>query len=149
VTSLTWMNKTQQTGPFGSAVWWHQVAVIVPKNLRFTNVSIVWINGNHNTDPLYGHTEKSLQLLDEISWNTGVVAVVIYQVPNCPVVYANDPAKRHRSEDGLVAFGWYNYLNNTTMPEWLPFFPMAKAGFQCMKAVQEFLVEGGIEGYPS
>ena len=39
----------------------------------------------------------------------------------------------------MVAFGWANAILNQSNPELLPFFPMAKAGFQAMKAAQEFI----------
>ena len=67
-------------------------------------------------------------VVDEIAWNTGQIGVVVYQIPNCHIVYPSDPSKKPRSEDGMITWAWHQYLQ-TKEPEWLPRFPMAKAGF--------------------
>jgi len=70
---------------------------------------------------------------------------VIYQIPNCPLVFVNDPTQRGRTEDHLMAQGWVEFLDDPDKnPEWLLRLPMVKAGFQAMRAAEEFLREQGI-----
>jgi PhoPQ-activated pathogenicity-related protein len=140
VTSLEWLDTTRAIGPNGDNVWTHQVAVVVPKNVRFTNVSMAVMTGNNNGDAFPTLKDEYLLVADELSHASGGIAVVIYQIPNQPYVFPHDPAKRRRTEDAMGAWTWFDYLNDPDHdPEWLPRLPMAKAGMQCMRAAGEYL----------
>ena len=42
----------------------------------------------------------------------------------------------------MIAWAWNEYLHDPAKnPEWFPRFPMAKAGMQCMRAAQDFLLK--------
>lgn len=91
VTSQTWMDETRATGPRGN-IWDHTVIVIVPRELKYTNVSTLWVDGNCNPGPHpLPHTDEAVVIMDELAHNTGVVTVVVKQVPNCPFIFPNDP----------------------------------------------------------
>ena len=62
----------------------------MPEKLKFTNHSIAWINGNENSDEVYGHFEKSILLLEGMSYETGMISVVVYNIPNCPIHFKTD-----------------------------------------------------------
>ena len=65
------------------------------------------------------------------------VAAHLCQIPNQPLIFDNDGVKR--SEDGLIAYGWRRYLNESgTNPEWLARLPMTKAAMVAMTAIQNF-----------
>ena len=138
VTSLRWLDESRAATPNG-AVWSHQVAVVVPKKLTVKNVSISVMTGGCIGDAPPTLTDEYLEVADKLAHNTGAIAVVIYQIPNCPVVFPSDPELRKRGEDALIAWAWYQYLEDPAHdPEWLPRLPMTKAGFQCMRAVEEW-----------
>jgi len=42
ITSLKWLDESVYTIEDGGTVWSHQAVVIVPKNLKHTNSSIIW-----------------------------------------------------------------------------------------------------------
>ena len=89
--------------------------------------------------------EEYLLLASRIGHNIGAIAVVIYQLPNCHIRFPSDPSGRGRSEDALVAWGWRQYiLDPLHDPQWLIHLPMAKAGMQCMKAVEQYTSSSGI-----
>ena len=149
VTSLTWLDEERAVGPTG-AVWTHQVAVVVPKKLTTTNVSMAVLNGGCNEDHYHNGTgpappdatDEYLALADALAYNTGAIAIVVYQLPNCRIVYPSDPQQTPREEDAMIAWAWYEYIQDPKHdPEWLPRLPMAKAGFQCMRAVQEWTAQ--------
>jgi len=139
VTSLRWMDESRAYSPNG-ALWSHQVAVVVPRTLKITNVSIAVMTGGCIGDKPPGIKDEYLEVADRLAHNTGSVAVVIYQIPNCPITFPSDPSHRGRGEDALIAWAWLQYIKDPAHdPEWLPRLPMTKAGMQCMRAVQEYL----------
>ena len=151
VTSLEWMDTTRAAGPNG-AVWTHQVAVVVPKKITITNISMAVMTGGCNRDAGNGTGPKPpgkgdeyLNVADALAAATGGVCIIIYQIPNCPVIYPSDPSHAARDEDSLIAWAWKEFIDDPKHdPEWLPRLPMAKAGFQCMRATQDFLKQKGI-----
>jgi hypothetical protein len=48
VTTQTWMDESRAHGPRG-AIWDHEVIVIIPKNLKFKNISTSLLLGSCNT----------------------------------------------------------------------------------------------------
>jgi len=60
---------------------------------------------------------------------------VLYQIPNSDIVFAADPLQKARGEDALVAFTWAQYmLHDRARPEWIAYFPMAKAAIKALDA---------------
>lgn len=146
VTSLTWLDTSKAIGPNG-ALWTHQVAVVVPKKLTTLNVSMSVLNGGCNADHYHNGTgpappdakDEYLALADALSYNTGAISIVVYQLPNCKIVYPSDPSQTPREEDAMIAWAWKEYVDDPAHdPEWLPRLPMVKAAFQCMRATQEW-----------
>ena len=143
VTSQQWLDPSRAVGPHGHSIWSHQVAVIVPKHLEVTNVSMSIMTGGCNKDVKPpSKTEEYLEVASALASRTNAIVIVIYQIPNCPITYPSDPQRRGREEDEMIAWAWREYLIGKTShqndTEWLPRFPMAKAGMQCMRAAAEF-----------
>lgn len=131
VTSLNWLDTTKAHGPQGS-IWSHQLLVIVPKNLRTTNVSMAWITDGCNEEPNKKQgpfSDYNTLIADEIAYNSGAVTVSIMQIPNCPLVFPHDPTHSGRSEDALLGQSWLEFLNDPDDPEWLIWLPMIKASY--------------------
>jgi PhoPQ-activated pathogenicity-related protein len=60
-------------------------------------------------------------------------------------VFENDPKHKHTEEDAFLAEAWKEFVEDPEhRPDWVPRLPMVKAGFQVMRAVQEFAVKEGI-----
>ena len=145
VTSLEWLDVSRAYGPTGS-VWTHQVAVVVPKVVTEKSFAVSVMTGGCNENPgPVPEDEEYLIVAGDLAMRTGAIAVVIYQIPNCHIVYPSDPDKKRRSEDAMIAWAWRQYLDDPHHdPEWLPRFPMAKAGFQCMRAAAEYVEKAGL-----
>jgi PhoPQ-activated pathogenicity-related protein len=149
VTSLEWLDVTKAIGPNG-ALWTHQVMVVLPETLKITNITTMVMTGGCNEDH-HGNSsgpapvdasDEYLTVCDNLAHQTGAICVAIYQIPNCHIVYPSDPSQKRRSEDSMIAWAWNEYIKDPKHdPEWLPRLPMAKAGFQCMKAVEQYLTQ--------
>jgi PhoPQ-activated pathogenicity-related protein len=144
VTSQQWLTTKEAVGPNG-AIWTHQVAVVIPKKLTSRGLATAVMTGGCNEGGPDGpkpvpHDEEYLQLGATIADKTGVIVIVIYQIPNCHIVYPSDPTQKRRSEDAMIAWAWRQYIDDPHhRAEWLPRLPMVKAGFACMKAVEEYV----------
>ena len=71
------------------------------------------MTGNCNNQPLdpIDNKDEYLVLADDLSHQTGSISIVIYQIPNCRIVYPADPHKSRREEDAMIAFAWCAYNN--------------------------------------
>ena len=136
VTSQEWLSTDKAIGPNG-AVWTHQVAVVIPdkpaSSSKGTAIAIMTGGCNEGPPKPPDSSDEYLLMAATVADMTGMVAVIIYQIPNCHIVYPSDPAKKARSEDAMIAWAWRQYVDDPTHdPEWLPRLPMVKAGMACM-----------------
>ena len=152
VTSQQWLTEAEAVGPNG-AIWTHQVAVIVPHDLRYKHTAVAYLTGNCNEGPPKPpkSTDEELLLVSKVAAETGAITVVVWQIPNCHIRYPSDPLKMNRSEDAMIAWAWRQYLDDPKHdPRWLPRLPMVKAAFACMRAASEWIATtavGDVEGW--
>merc|ERR1711871_758469 len=141
VTSQKWLDTSKAAGPCG-ALWTHQVAVIVPKEVEITNVSMAYLTGGCNEGPpkTPSKDDEDIIVADALAHNIKAVTIVVFQLPNCHLIYPADPLQKPREEDAMIAFACYQFLEDPTHnPEWLPRLPMAKGAMQSMRAAQDWL----------
>ena len=151
VTSQQWLDEERAQGPGGTGpIWTHQVVVVIPKVVQFRNVSFAYLTGGCNlpAPSVPKTTDEDLLVVDEVTWATGTIGIVVYQLPNCPIVYPSDPSHKKRTEDAVIAWGWKQYLELGARgdPEWLARLPMTKAAMAAMQAAQEYLKREGHGG---
>lgn len=143
VTSQRWLDTSVAYGPDGD-LWTHQVVVIVPKLLRSKETALAYITGGCNSNPSPPKAgDEDVLVADTVAALSGSIAIVVFQIPNCPIVYPSDPSLKRRTEDAVIAWGWHLYLNEQN-PEYLARLPMTKGAFKCMQAAQEFLTSKSI-----
>ena len=138
MTSQKWLNKQLVKQP----TWWHWVSIVVPDKLNH-DTAFVWIGGGDRDDEA---PEKASPILVRTAQLTNSVAVGIHNIPNQPVHFAGDTVEG-RYEDGLIAYGWREFLESGASheeAEWLARLPMTNAVRCAMDAVTEFL--SGEEG---
>jgi PhoPQ-activated pathogenicity-related protein len=144
LTSQQWLDPSRAHLEHGGSIWTHQVLTIVPKNLKIKNKGMIYITGGCNEHPSVPKaTDEEPLAINVVATDTGAIAVVLNQIPNCHMVYPSDPSQRGRSEDAMIAWAWHQFLE-TGDPEWLPRLPMVKAAMAAMRAVQEYTKEAGI-----
>ena len=56
-----------------------------------------------------------------------IVTAALFQIPNQPIVFYDDPSRMERSEDDMIAWTWHHYVTiNSSEPFWLARLPMTK-----------------------
>ena len=76
---MRWLDTSKAYGPQGD-LWSHRVTVIVPKVLKYTNVSISYLTGDCNLRPNEKPNFKDVADMvvgDEFAKTSGVVAIVV------------------------------------------------------------------------
>lgn len=146
VTSQKWLDISRAAGPAGD-LWQHMVVVVVPKELKYKNMSVAYLTGNCNDNVKPpSKDDEELLLVDTIAHDASMIGIIVYQLPNCPIIYPTDPSQKHRTEDAMIAWAWNSFINldPTHDPEWLPRLPMVKGAMASMKAVEEFTSATGL-----
>jgi PhoPQ-activated pathogenicity-related protein len=131
MTSQTWKANDMNRGQ-----WKHWVSIVKPAKVT-SNVAFLMITGGAND----GRPRNSVDpLMTAIAQYTGAVVAELRMVPNQPLIFNDDPAKRPRTEDSFIAYTWNNYLK-TGDETWPARMPMTKAAVRAMDTVTAFLKE--------
>lgn len=95
MTSQTWLT----TKEVDRTIWWHQVAIVIPNKIK-TNTGFVWLApdaGHNDEDSMPTAKTLSLQLATLISNNLKCIGTVVFQLPNQPLSFTDDPSHRNRT----------------------------------------------------
>lgn len=136
VTSQRWLTEREVDRP----LWTHWLTVVRPAEIR-TDVALLYITGgSHERKP----PAAAPGWLVDLARDTGTVAAELRLVPNQPVVFQDDPARKPRVEDDLIAYTWDKYLH-TGDERWPARLPMTKSAVRAMDAITAFAAspEGG------
>lgn len=129
LTSQTWGPKDVDR-----TVWKHWMTVVIPEQVK-SSKAFLYITGGEKDDPA---PTAPPDRFARLAVDTGSVVVVLNDVPNQPLSFADDPAKKVRVEDEIIAFLQARYAT-VNDPNQLLRLPMVKSGTQAMTAVQEFV----------
>lgn len=140
VTSQTWLNSSYSD----RSVWWHYMAIIIP---HFINTSLtsglLYITGqdDHVSNDFPGPLDAGLLVAATIAVQARSSAAVLWQVPNQPVTFPDDPFPgTQRVEDAAIAFTWWKYMTTPNPnPYWVLELPMTKAGVRALDVMQAVL----------
>lgn len=110
MTSQSWLSPHDST----RHVWTHQLVVVVPDNYKakFNKTAALYITGgnNHHENRKPQNTDQDILMCAAMAVGSGTACGVLFQVPNQPVVFFDDPIQKSRSEDAAVAFTWHKYM---------------------------------------
>jgi PhoPQ-activated pathogenicity-related protein len=133
MTSQQWLNDSIVS----RSIWWHHVVLIIPHHLKYQDKSILFIGGGHNTDDIPNHKNEQVLLGSDLALKTNSIVTILYQVPNQPIIFYNDPQRKPRSEDDAIAATWSTFLENPSeSKEWPMRLPMTKSVIRCMDMVE-------------
>ena len=124
--------------------WWHQLLVIVPDNVEVLDTSVLWISGGYNgeDDDEVAIDSFDVQFMADIAVTNKMTTAILYQVPNQPIVFAEDVLQDTRDEDGSIAFTWWHFLFDPDYnAEYLLYLPMTKAAVKAMDSIKLFLTD--------
>ena len=149
VTSQQWLTPEDTT----RSVWWHILCIIIPSNVDHDNEAFLWITGGDNevganvTDWLPKPTDEDILVSSYVAMDTRTVGAALFQVPNQHMIFTADPEQKHRSEDAVIAYTWYQFvLNYTTVSnvnEWPLRLPMTKAAVKALDTIEQFMGQRG------
>lgn len=125
VTSQKWREYT----------WRHQVAVIVPEEVKHDG-ALLFITGGSNKDEMPNWKkpdDSTIQMMGLIAQKNSAIVAVVFQVPNQPLF-------GDLTEDEIISLTLHNYRNEKDYT-WPLLFPMVKSAIRAMDAVQEFSKE--------
>jgi PhoPQ-activated pathogenicity-related protein len=129
MTSQRWLTEKEVERP----LWTHWITVVRPAQVK-SDVGLLFITG--------GSLERKPPSrppgwLVDLAKDTGTVAAELRLVPNQPVVFMDDPARKPRDEDDFIAYTWDKYLR-TGDEKWPARLPMTKSAVRAMDAIGEF-----------
>ncbi len=116
-------------------LWTHWLVLAVPEKVRFETAFLIVAAGSSQNDP-HVRNDRDIATAAEIALKTGSVAAVLQQVPNQPLVFADEPWPH--AEDALVAYSWDKAMKTGDLG-WPVNLPMVKAVVRAMDATQSFL----------
>lgn len=116
-------------------IWTHGLALLVPR-LIIDDTALLFITGGSNDGPLIGNDE--VELAARTALLTGSVVAVLFQTPNQPLQFADEPFDH--TEDELVAYSWDKAMD-TANYRWPVYLPMVKSAVRAMDTVQTLVPE--------
>lgn len=131
--SQKWRTEAEVNRP----VWEHWLSIAIPETLR-TRMALLIVAGG----AVGGSPPKLKEYTRVIVEATGAVVVLLQQVPNQPLIFADDGG-RSRSEDDIIAYSYDKFLE-TGDPTWPALLPMTKSVVRAMDTVEEMAAERGI-----
>ncbi|KAI8796905.1 autocrine proliferation repressor protein A [Biomphalaria glabrata] len=134
MTSQKWMTEAETSKP----LWWHFVSVIIPNTLNYTETAFLYIDGGDNDNKIPSMKDESIAGMTTLAVSTGAICAVINQIPNQPTVFLDDPERKERYEDGIIAWTWRKFLDGEMSPEILLRLPMTKAVVRGMDSISTF-----------
>lgn len=136
MTSQRWLTEKEVERP----LWTHWITVVRPASVR-SDIGLLYITGGSNDRK--PPSSPPGWLLDAAR-ETGTVTAELRLVPNQPVVFTDDPARKPRVEDDFIAYTWDKFLR-TGDERWPARLPMTKSAVRAMDAVTAFAAspEGG------
>ena len=129
LTSQTWGPKDVD-----DRVWKHWMTVVIPDKVSHTK-AFLYITGGEKGDAA---PTKPADRFARLAVETSSVVVELDDVPNQPLTFADDPKRKARVEDEIIAYLQARYATTQNADELLR-LPMVKSGTQAMTAVQTFI----------
>jgi PhoPQ-activated pathogenicity-related protein len=124
LTSQTWRKPTE----VDRTVWKHWLTIVKPDRVD-TSTGYLFITGGSTKDKAPNGNNAAYT---EIALTTHSVAAELQDVPNEPLVFADDP--KPRSEDGIIAYTWIKYMT-TGDENWPLRLPMTKAAVRALDTI--------------
>jgi PhoPQ-activated pathogenicity-related protein len=129
MTSQKWLTEKDVEQP----LWKHWVVVARPEKVT-SDIGYLFISGGRlDRQP---PSQAAPWMLD-LARDTGTVVAELRLVPNQPIVFMDDPARKPRIEDDFIAYTWDKFLR-TGDDKWPARLPMTKSAVRAMDAVTAF-----------
>jgi PhoPQ-activated pathogenicity-related protein len=129
LTSQRWLTEQEVEQP----LWKHWLVVVTPEKVT-SDVGFLFIGGGRNDR---NPPSAPAPWLAELARDTGTVVAELRMVPNQPVIFKEDPARKPRVEDDFIAWTWNKYMR-TGDERWPARLPMTKSAVRAMDTLTAF-----------
>ena len=127
MTSQEWRSPAE----VNQSVWKHWLRIYIPDTVS-SSIGMLYILGGSTSDE---HPKPDDKLASLATITQSVVSEV-FNVPNEPLTFANDPYGP-RKEDEIIAYSWRKFLD-TGDSTWPLRLPMTKAAVRAMDTITSF-----------
>jgi PhoPQ-activated pathogenicity-related protein len=129
MTSQRWLTEREVERP----AWTHWITVVRPPSVK-SDIAFLFITGGSlDRQP----PARPPTWLSEMARDTGTIVAELRLVPNQPVVFMDDPARKPRTEDDFIAYTWDHFVR-TGDDRWPARLPMTKSAVRAMDALTAF-----------
>src|SRR5687768_8882721 len=129
LTSQRWLTDQEVEQP----LWKHWLVVVTPEKVT-SDVGFLFIGGGRNDR---NPPSAPAPWLADLARDTGTVVAELRMVPNQPVIFKEDPARKPRVEDDFIAWTWNKYMR-TGDERWPARLPMTKSAVRAMDTLTAF-----------
>jgi PhoPQ-activated pathogenicity-related protein len=129
LTSQRWLTEQEVEQP----LWKHWLVVVTPQTVT-SDIGMLFIGGGRNDR---NPPSTPARWLVETARDTGTVVAELRMVPNQPVIFKDDPARKPRTEDDFIAYTWNKFLQ-TGDDRWPARLPMTKSAVRAMDTLTAF-----------
>ena len=126
MTSQNWRTPAEVDRP----IWTHWLTIVRPEH-SVTSTSLLLVSGGSNEKP----PPQMNPILTQLALTTNSVISELRMVPNQPLVFTGDSAKR--TEDAITAYSWQKFLA-TGDETWPVRLPMTKSVVRAMDTISSF-----------
>ena len=137
LTSQRWLEQEVE-----QPLWKHWLVVVTPAKVT-SDVGLLYIGGGRNDR---NPPAAPASWLVDTARDTGTVVAELRMVPNQPVVFKNDPARKPRVEDDFIAYTWDQFLR-TGDDRWPARLPMTKSAVRAMDTLTAFAASAAGGGH--
>ena len=132
--------------------------------IEFTDEPFVWITGGNNNCQEHCTPDvlnTDILIAADYAVSTRSIGSALFQVPNQPLEFSDDPFHKSRSEDGIIgtnyllmsflkwynytklaAYTWWRFLNDPHNLSYIELhIPMAKAAVRAMDTITAFMTD--------
>ncbi|KAI6646252.1 hypothetical protein LOD99_9336 [Oopsacas minuta] len=133
MTSQTWLNPKLVS----QSVWFHYMVITVPDVIDTEDFATLYIGSGHNGDEPPTEKDEEVKMTLELALYTKLITATLKQIPNQPITFSEDPIKKRRTEDAMIAYTWKHFVLNSSEPEYLARLPMTKAVVRALDTIVE------------
>ena len=131
MTSQTWLNPKLVS----QSIWFHDLVINIPDKVGTEDFAALYIGSGHNGDSIPTEKDQEVEMTLMLALSTGLITAVLKQIPNQPITFSEDPIKKRRTEDAMIAYTWKHFMTNTSEPEYLARLPMTKAVVRALDTI--------------
>ena len=128
--SGTWLDSTL----VDTWIWEHDINVYVPDVIKSESGFVLIVGGSIDSNPVDPDVDA---IFGQVAIESGTVLAGILQVPMQPLTFTDEIEER--SEDEIIAYGWAEFLLDTTNTEWICHLPMTRASVRTLDVVQDLM----------